>query len=177
MVSVAGEYRTEYHDQYDFDQEQDVSFEVSTYYPQSIRPAPKIIQIPKTLNHDSRYHLQRAHELFWVDPASCANRLRIVVEYLLDQLAIARNGVKGKRLDLAARIERLKAVKPGHEDALTALRYVGNNGSHDGFVDFEDVVDCFDFLEEAITELLENQRAKRAARMQEIIAAKGKPQP
>jgi len=178
-VCVAGDYETRLHPQYNFEEDRDDSFEVTSYIPCSMRPAPSVIALPKGLDINAHYHLLRAYELLWVDPASCANRLRIVVEYLLDQLKIPRKGKKGARedaqLNLAERIELLKTEKPGHEEALTALRYVGNVGSHEGVAKFEDVLDCFDFLEEAMIELLEGPAAKRKERIQKFIATKGKP--
>ncbi|UFW65647.1 DUF4145 domain-containing protein [Rhizobium laguerreae] len=176
IVAVAGDYSDYYHRQYDDQTEEMVEFTDRNYRTFLMRPAPPIISMPKSLNADSRKHLERAFELFWADWASCANRLRIVTEYLLDQLAIPRIAAKGKRyLDLAARIELLKAARPGHDNLLNALRVVGNLGSHDGEVDFEVLLDCFEFLEEAMVELLDRRREKMDARAALLIQSRGKP--
>lgn len=179
---VSGHYRMEEHIEWGHGNDDEPErLESYTYQIQSFQPAPHIIKIPKKLNKDSRLHLVKACELFWVDYGSCANRLRIVVEFLLDQLSIARIGLKGKRknarLDLADRIDLLALARPGHEQALTALRYVGNLGSHEGDGDFEDILDCFELLEDAITELIESRREKLAAKAKDIIDRKGKKAP
>lgn len=181
IVALAGYFTTHYHHDNDQETGEPITNESYSYRPFVMRPAPRISTVPKGLNSDSRFHLHRAFELFWADHASSANRLRIVVEYLLDQLKIPRSGLKGRhknaRLDLADRIDLLKVAKPGHEDALTALRFVGNVGSHEGVVDFEDLLDCYELLEDAMVELIEDRRAKLAAKAQRIIASKGKPAP
>jgi len=177
-VTVAGFYRSDTEVAWG-GEEGDQAEEITSYSykPYSIKPAPLMIDEP---NADSKKHLRKAYELFWNDYASCANRLRIVVEYLLDQLGIAREGPKGKRkkarLDLADRIAILALAKPDYDEALTALRYVGNAGSHEGVGEFEDIMDCFDLLEHAMIELIEQRREKLAEKAKRIIAAKGKPQ-
>lgn len=179
IVAVSGDYSEFYHTQYDEQLDDTIEFTDLNYYPFLMRPAPPMISMPKSLNAESRKHLAKAFELFWADWASCANRLRIVTEYLLDQLAIPRTGVKGKlknaNLDLADRIELLKIARPGHDHLLNALRIVGNLGSHDGEVDFGVILDCFEFLEEALIELLEQRREKMDARAARLIQNRGKP--
>ncbi len=179
IVVVAGNYTTEYHHDYDHETETPITHEVTSYRPSIMCPAPEIIQYPSGLNRKSKEHLSRSFALFWADYAACANQLRIVTEYLLDQLGIERTGKKGDgknaRLDLFDRIELLKVARPGHEDALNALRLVGNVGSHDGVVDFEDLLTCYEAIEDAMSELLEGRKAKLTARLKEIHDRKGKP--
>lgn len=181
IVVVAGDYSTEFHHDHDYETDSPITHEATNYRPHSMSPAPEIISYPVKLNKDSKEHLRRSFALFWVDHASCANRLRIVAEYLLDQLGIPREGPKGKRklarLDLSDRIDLLKVAQPGHDDALNALRFVGNVGSHEGVVDFEDLLTCYEAIEDAMVELIEQRKAKLAQKVQEINARKGKPKP
>lgn len=176
-VAVAGDFESREHHHWD-EEEGDLTYTDTQYFPRLFRPAPRMIEAPTSLNKDAKQHLTKAFELFWADAGACANRLRIVVEYLLDQMGIPREGPKGRkdraRLDLADRITLLAAAKPGHEDALSALRYVGNNGSHEGEADFEDLLDCFELLENAMVELLEERQAKLAEKARRIIEAKGR---
>jgi hypothetical protein len=133
LVVVAGDYwEREFH-QYDETTQEDVAFTDRTYSPQIMHPPPPIINIPRKLRAEAVKQIKLSFGLLWSDPGACANRLRIVVELLLDQLGIEREGEKGRRknarLDLFDRIEILGKSKPGHEKALNALRYVGNVGS------------------------------------------------
>ncbi len=181
IVAVAGDYSEHYHHHFDEDINDSVTITDRNFSPFIMRPAPVMISTPEKLNDDSKKHLVKAYELFWADWASCANRLRIVTEYLLDQLAIPRTGVKGKRknarLDLSDRIDLLKVAQPGHDQLLNALRVVGNLGSHDGIVDFDALLDCFEFLEEAMSELIDQRRAKMDARAAALVQNRGKSKP
>lgn len=177
IVVVAGDFRTEYHHDYDHETDQPITHEMTDYRPHLMSPAPEIISYPTKLNKGSIQHLRKAFELFWIDYASCANRLRIVVEYLLDQFQIERKNDKGEFLNLASRIDKLTKTRPDQADYLNALRWLGNAGSHDGTVDFNDLLSCFDMLEHAMIELFEEREAKRRAEAKRIIAAKGKPAP
>ncbi|WP_430256840.1 DUF4145 domain-containing protein [Neorhizobium sp. DAR64872/K0K18] len=178
IVTVAGTYSMHEHVEWP-DGGEPESFENYSYHLRSVRPAPHMISTPDKLNDQSARHLIKAYELFWVDYGSCANGLRIVVEHLLDQLGIARTGEKGRRknarLDLSDRINLLATAWPGHEDALTALRHVGNLGSHEGAGTFEDILDCFELLEDAMIELVDARRERLAAKAKEIVARRGKP--
>jgi hypothetical protein len=173
LVVVAGDFEEHYHYQHDEETGDPIEFTDTSYKPRIMHPAPPMVEVPKKLNKDAKEHMTRAFELFWSDAGACANRLRIVVELLLDQLGIARRGPKGKRnnvrLDLCDRIDLLKDVRPGHDKALTALRIVGNTGSHEGVVEFEELLDCFELLEDALIELLEERRAKLEAKADAII--------
>ncbi len=93
----------------------------------------------------------------------------------LDQFNIERDNAKGDPLNLASRIEKLTKTKPDQADYLNALRWLGNAGSHDGIVEFDDLLSCFDMLEHAMIELFEGREEKRRAEAKRIFAAKGKP--
>ncbi|WP_244489966.1 DUF4145 domain-containing protein [Rhizobium sp. Leaf391] len=178
LVVVAGDFEEHYHYQFDEDTGDPIEFTDTSYKPRIMHPAPPMIEVPKRLGKDAKEHMTRAFDLFWSDAGACANRMRIVVELLLDQLEIARRGPKGKRnnvrLDLSDRIDLLKDVRPGHDKALTALRIVGNTGSHEGVVEFEELLDCFELLEDALIELLERRRENLNAKAQRIIDRRGK---
>jgi hypothetical protein len=178
IVAIAGDYES--YGSYENGPEGMLEhFWNDNFKPTSMHPAPHIITWPKKLNDAIKTHLRVSFELFWVDLAACANRLRIVVELLLDQLEIPRKGPNGNRknarLDLSRRIDLLKIARPGHEKALTALRVVGNTGSHEGDVDFEELLDCFELLEDALVELLEERRAKLEAKADAIIKRRNPP--
>ncbi|MDW9709521.1 DUF4145 domain-containing protein [Sinorhizobium meliloti] len=143
-----------------------------------IRPAPHIIPVSGKLPHECAKQLKKAFELYWVDKAAAANRLRIFVERLMDHFKVPLKG-KGKKtkihtLDLSERIDEFDTMKPGHKDALDALRHVGNYGSHEGQADTQALLDCFELLEDALAELIDEKKAMLAAKAQKLIQNKGK---
>ncbi|WP_417435713.1 DUF4145 domain-containing protein [Hoeflea sp.] len=175
VATVAGDYRSEEHAQWEEHTGQEERYTITYYSIFSFRPAPPIIKTPKNLNSEAKRHLNKAYDLFWNDHASCANRLRIVVEFLLDQFQIERQRANGGYRSLSERLEQMTKIKPEQEEFLSALRWLGNAGSHDGVVDFEDLIICFDMLEHVMIELLDGRREKMSAEAKRIIASQGKP--
>ena len=117
--------------------EEDYGEDGREYYtlltPKFFQPSLRIIEpsISKDVPADVIVYLEKAFQIFWCDADSCVNRLRTVVEYLLDGLGIDRNNPKGNRLSLGARLDLL--TEPKHievKEALTSLRHMGNDGSH-----------------------------------------------
>jgi hypothetical protein len=84
------------------------------------------------------------------------------------------NKIKTHSLDLSERIDEFEKMKPAHKDALDALRHVGNYGSHEGQADKEALLDCFELLEDALSELIDEKKAMLAAKAQTLIQNKGK---
>ncbi|MER8646769.1 DUF4145 domain-containing protein [Mesorhizobium sp. M1252] len=149
---------------YNLDLEEEFDIEVVAYWPRAILPAPPVFPISKNLSQDGALHLRKAFELLWVDPASSANRIRIFVEFLLDQFGISRTGTnkKGASYDLALadRIILMETSKPGHKSVFTAMRKVGNYGSHAGKAKFEALIDCFELLEAVLIDLVDGRRER-----------------
>lgn len=76
-------------------------------------------------------YLEKAFQVFWCDADSCMNRLRTVIEHVLDGLSIPRTGPKSKRLNLATRISMITDPKyVSVKDALDSIRHMGNDGTH-----------------------------------------------
>jgi hypothetical protein len=101
--------------------------------PRFFFPPLKIIEphVSDDVPDDVFTYLEKAFQVFWCDADACVNRLRTVVEYLLDGLGITKVGAKGERLMLASRIGMLTDPKyAAVKDALDSLRHMGNDGSH-----------------------------------------------
>ncbi|NEI70979.1 DUF4145 domain-containing protein [Rhizobium lusitanum] len=175
IVTVAGDRPVVLYEDYE---EETQNWE-SNFQPCFIRPAPHIIKVSKNLSDNCASHLKKAFELYWVDKAATANRLRIFVEQLMDQFHVPTEGKGNKKkkhkLDLSERIEEFDQIKPGHKDALHALRIVGNFGSHEGEGETQTLLDCFEILEDALAELVDEKKAKLKVKIQSLIKSKGKP--
>jgi hypothetical protein len=140
-------------------------------------PPPPIIAIPKEVPAPVEAEISKSFELFWVDLSSCANRLRVSVELLLDHFKIPRSGIdkKGKstRLDLNARISLFEKADPEHAPTLTALRMIGNLGSHGDEVNRTPLLDAFEIYEYALAELCGQRKARIEQLRQKLISNKG----
>lgn len=141
-------------------------------------PAPPIIAIPKEVPEVVKTEISKSFELFWMDLSSSANRLRISVELLLDHFKIPRAGInkmgKSTRLDLNARISLFEKVDPEHAPTLTALRMIGNLGSHGDEVNRTPMLDAFEIYEYALNELCGQRKARIEQLRQKLISSKGR---
>jgi hypothetical protein len=57
---------------------------------------------------------------------------------------------------------------------LRAIKWIGNDGSHQGGVSREEVLDAFDMMELALTNLFDDAAAKIMKKVQAVIKAKEK---
>ena len=128
----------------------------SEFKPHYFSPAPPILHIPENAPASMSRELKDAFALFWADHRSCLNKLRSATEALLTHLGVKRFGMKkakapatkGERvpLSLASRIEILTNKNKKHSSELTALRQLGNVGSHGGEITASDALDGFELM-------------------------------
>jgi hypothetical protein len=145
--------------------------------PRSMFPAPPIIDVPKEAPSSVSENIGIADQLFWADLAACANRLRISVEFLLDHFGVPREALNKygemQRLDLNGRIDHFKKTDKDHADTMTALRMIGNLGSHGAEVKREALLDAYEIYEDSLAELCGQRKKRLEALKQKIIATKG----
>ncbi|MDN2671420.1 DUF4145 domain-containing protein [Janthinobacterium sp. SUN026] len=161
-----------------YDEEHNAWGLVSLLRTRAFFPPPPIIAIPKEVPFLVSTEIDKSFELFWVDLSSSANRLRISVELLLDNFKIPRSKIdksgKSTRLDLNARISLFEKADPEHAATLTALRMIGNLGSHGGEVNRTPLLDAFEIYEDALAELCGQRKARIEQLRQKLISSKGK---
>lgn len=150
---------------------------VSLLRAQAFFPAPPIIEIPNEVPDSVRTEIIKSFELFWVDLSSCANRLRVSVELLLDHFKIPRSSIdkngRSTRLDLNARISLFEKSDSEHAPTLTALRMIGNLGSHGDKVNRRPLLDAFEIYEYALAELCGQRKVRIEQLRQKLISSKG----
>jgi len=115
------------------------------FTPVYINPAPAVFEIENSYPNDVSRLCRSAFHLFWVDPASCGNKIRAAVERLLDDQGIENTikdragtpklSTKGHPQPVSLN-QRLKAFKTKGKveaqcfDALDSIRWLGNSSSH-----------------------------------------------
>ncbi|MGF6901888.1 DUF4145 domain-containing protein [Paraburkholderia sp. GAS348] len=151
---------------------------VSLLRPRAFFPAPPMMALPKEMPREVEAQIEKSFELYWTDFSSCANRLRVSVELLLDYFKVSRSAInvkaKSVQLDLNARINLFAKIEPEHAPTLTALRMIGNLGSHGDEVSREALLDALEIYEHALAELCGHRRARIDSLRQKLIASKGK---
>lgn len=120
------------------------------YEPLFFVPRLNIFPIPETCPAKVRKEIHAAFDLFWSDPAACVNHQRTAIERLLTAKGIPRclpNGKrKRQRIDLHKRIEMLpqKTAEDNQlRDSLLAIKFIGNEGSHAGYLGRKGALDGF----------------------------------
>jgi len=160
-----------------FDEEDNSQVFFAHLHPRSMFPAPVLISIPEQAPPKIRENIGLASSLYWVDLSASANRLRASVEFLLDFLEvpreIAQNGTP-RRLDLNGRIASYEKVNAEHATSLTALRMIGNLGSHGENVRREALLDAFEIYEYTLEELCGQRKDRIGELSQKLISTKGK---
>lgn len=114
------------------------------FTPTYIKPAPNFFTLDQKYPYKIRMLLELVFALFWVEQASCGNKLRVAVEELLTQLGIeqcrTKSGVavlssKGypKPIPLQERLDKCKKLGKIERKcikALEAIKWLGNESSH-----------------------------------------------
>jgi hypothetical protein len=102
-------------------------------YPEYFERAPRIIEIDDRYPLDVREILISSFSLFWLNKSACANRLRSCIEKILDSFGVPKKQRTKKRLiplSLHNRIIKFCKSNDKYKNILTAVKWVGNVGSH-----------------------------------------------
>ncbi|UKJ23762.1 DUF4145 domain-containing protein (plasmid) [Enterobacter mori] len=110
---------------HDEDEEEDGHPYFSLFQAKSFIPALLVFDIPEQCPGAVAEPLKQSFALFPGAPGAAANTVRIALEQLMDAL-----GVPAMR-SLHQRIEALPAPYTEHSEALMAIKFLGNAGSHE----------------------------------------------
>lgn len=126
-----------------------------------VSPALPLLQFPDATPTAVRARVSAASSILWAQPSAAANRLRSAVEELLTARGVrktqdmspkagAKSGRKRRRLTTHERIELLRKNEPVIADALEAVKWIGNEGSHEEGLTALDVLSGVRLLARAI---------------------------
>ncbi|HHQ4509467.1 TPA: DUF4145 domain-containing protein, partial [Aeromonas hydrophila] len=114
------------------------------FTPIYINPAPQLFPLETEYPREIQKISREVFSLFWSDPASCGNKIRIGLEALLNHQGIEserkdKNGIailseKGrpKPIMLHNRLELFKKKSIISASALESIKWLGNESSHSG---------------------------------------------
>jgi hypothetical protein len=130
------------------------------YSPKYFIPSLKIIPIRTTYPKELASELNNSFSHFFSDLTSCANKIRVCIEILMDELNVKKTELKGrkrKNLTLHARILEYKTQNPEVADYLLAINWIGNSGSHYDQLTKDDILDAYKLLDYTLSKLFDNQ--------------------
>lgn len=155
-----------------------VKEEYTEYKVHTFNPTINLFKIPENSPESVKTATNKAFALFFSDPDASANRVRVVVEHILTDQGVKKSTInkKGKRqrLDTHARIVNYKTVNLDMADKMLAIKFIGNDGSHEGEgLERKDLLPQFELLESILNELYgdSSKRLKKLAK--QIIKKKG----
>ena len=147
------------------------------FRPKYFTPHLKLFSLPAKTPEDIATEIFNSFSLFFSDPSSSANHIRIALEHLLTYLKIKRFTTKnGKRhyLALHNRIELLPQKFDHVKDIFIAIKWLGNAGSHSNHqITMDDVLDSYELMDELLVEIFSNTRGKAKTLAKKIIKKKG----
>lgn len=177
IVAVSGEFRV------DADTAPNGAWygDYSSFYKlQYAVPSLPLLTFPDDTPEKVNEAVQQAAAVLWADPGAAANRLRMGIENLLTAKGVPRTSInkrrKRERLGAHQRIERLKQSHQEAGEALMAVKWIGNEGSHeDGELSVLDVIDGAEFLEHALALIYDHKKKALLRRVKAVNKAKGVP--
>ena len=137
------------------------------YAPKFMHPGSPLTVIPDDTPTEVEEALKLSFALFWVDAASCAAKLRLSVERVLDHLGVPTG-------QLGSRIRSLKASHPEDAEIFDALRHVGNVGVHQGDVGREELLDAYEIYQDQLADMFGGRRTRLKNLVERLITSKGR---
>lgn len=142
------------------------------YRPSSFNPHLSFFEPPINTPTIVKMLINTSFSIALMSPSSALNLIRTCIEKLLNELEIQ------KERNLNLRIHSLKKIKPElseYIDHLTALRCLGNSGSHDFYtITYDDLQDAYEIFEVLLSKLYPNPtNSTLHQRIKKIIKNKG----
>jgi hypothetical protein len=127
-------------------------------YPSSFQPSLKMFQLDERIPQEIRKMTTSAFILFWIDLSSCGNKIRTVLELIMNYKNIQGNKLHDK-------ICSFSEINPEVGELLLGVKWLGNAASHTTIQSREDVLAGFEILEL----ILNNIFADNTQRIEKII--------
>jgi hypothetical protein len=127
-------------------------------------PAIRLMKFPRNTPKEIIEIIDESFKLFWVDEDSCGNKIRSGIEKLLDLQKVNKTTMnkQGKRqpLNLHQRIDNFKSKEPEIAKYFFALKWIGNQGSHNGGYKLsrKELIDAYRILEVSLIDLYDKTR-------------------
>jgi len=165
-------------DDTDADEDGNLIFVKGVFFiPKYFSPSLSIFDYSSKISSEVKEELEKSFALFFCDPSSSGNHIRIALENLLTYLKIKRSvTTKGKRKYLALHNRIMLLPKKYHEiqDLFFAIKWLGNVGSHSGKqVTSDDILDAYELMKEILTEVFTQKSKKMKNLAKQINKKKG----
>lgn len=168
IVSIAGKANLVQED-YDYNEELNEYFPAYSFhfYPHYFYPSLKLFEYPEKLPKVLEMPLENVFKLFWLHKAACANAIRVAVEEILNSIGI------GSARTLHDRLLLMEKKKKKEAKYLMAVKWIGNEGSHNINLPHKDLLDGIKILCEVLHLLYSDYHKEIAKKVKTINKKKG----
>lgn len=143
------------------------------FTPKYFIPALHLFKLQSKCPQLVRAEITAAFNLFWCDYSGCANRIRTVVERILDDLKVDLQKEGEKHKSVHSRLSILKKDEPEIAEHLIAIKWIGNAGSHSTEIMRQDLIDGFIILDHCLEKLYYDKERQIKALTKEINKKSG----
>ena len=158
-VDHAGEWAREY---------------VEYFSPTFFHPSLQLIDYPEKTPQEVISPLSVASSLYFTSPASCCNNIRIAAEIVLSTVEGEQKENDEAKLSFGSRINRLPEDQASIKKLFSALRWLGNHGSHPGSeIDFDNALHALEIMEFLLEEVFGDRKQELEALAAAINDRKG----
>ena len=176
MIGSSGIGRVDYNE-YEDEEHGRVQAIEDLFTPKFFEPSLRLIDLPLNCPFEVAGHLQESFALFFAAPGAALNCVRTAVESVLTDLDVKRfTAVKGERrpISLHQRISLLPPKLHHLAEMLTAIKWLGNAGSHAGSdVSADDVLVAYNLVEHVLAEIYDAKGKKLTAIAKKVNKKKG----
>ncbi|HAT3994257.1 TPA: DUF4145 domain-containing protein [Elizabethkingia anophelis] len=178
VVIITGNYKSFEYEEYDEISNTPCLDVGNLLTPTFFNPAIQLFQLNENIPEAISEEIKESFKLYWTDSSSCANKVRKVIELIMDNLKIPKTHLKSKkrvRYSLHQRIENFKIKNHNQGELLMAIKWIGNSGSHSSDkISHDDLLDSYEILE-LLTEKLYGKHLQHIEKISKDINKKKKP--
>lgn len=147
---------------------------VEYFSPTFFHPPLQLIDYPARAPKEVVVPLSIASSLYFTSPASCCNNIRIAAELVLSTVEGDVKEEGEDKLSFGHRINRLSEEQASIKKLFSAIRWLGNHGSHPGNeIEFDDALHALEIMEFLLEEVFGDRKQALEALAAAINDRKG----
>lgn len=173
IVAVSGDGKVVDHRWQDFETGANGGEFEDEFYPKMLSPHQAIFDIPKDAPENVSSHLSASFAIFYASPSAALNEARKALELLLDAHGVSARNESGQWQPLGRRLQLLPDHLAPHAKLFSAVRWLGNAGSHPEEIDHSAVLDAYELLSGLLDEIYSGKRDRLLTLAERIDRAKG----
>lgn len=177
VVSSVGTGRVDYFEYIDGERDEWYQTYEDFFRPKFFEPHLKLFDIPSECPDSVMKPLNESFRLFFSSPSAASNSVRVAIEELLTEIGVKRYiNRSGQRriVTLHQRINLLPVKYEPLKGFLTAVKWLGNAGSHNAdVITHDDVMDAYEMTEHVLAEIYAPKAKKLEALAKKVNKNKG----